>query len=850
VDNLYVCEILNQFLPIPKDTKLSIVENHFKNKSHQDVRKIHFSDSKVFLIHPDLVKRFPNIESIEVLKTALTPLDPIENCENITMIWMTKIDLSTVTENLFANCVNLERLRFYKTKIMTISDKSSLWKLSSLEYLIFWSEPIPVLNHLLFESMENLISLEFYNCSVQVIEENAFGNLKNLVEFYMEASKIGVSDLQANQFIVKPNAFAGCQSLDVLEISSTNFKFHSGYELRGDTSGSLDKLLLYDNEIVDINSGAFKDLVHLTYLAMNDNAIRILARDLFQSNKLLKYLNLKKNRIFAVHSGVFQSVQNLEKVELADNDCMKEDLKDVDLNPLTTALEQCFENYENHVIVCDYQNLEFNYNCLVKNTEIKTHSKEVIIGDHILGFSDFDVTIVDFSGSKLLKIPVRVLAKFRYLKELNVAETELKFINDLGNCDHLEKFNASGNQIVTVSNAAFRDCKRLQMIDLSSNRIPRITEDSFKAWGRLKRLYLDNNGIEFIDPKAFIQLDQLQELGLSNNRLGSLKVPFKGLQNLQKLHLNSNQIDSIEPEVFNHLKSLKEINLSDNLLTTFSKIGLPKSLERIAVSNNRIWKIDPEASQEIHNLKWLDLRGNLCVNESFEIQSGLQEIKWKLGNCFVNYLELENHACSFGEVGVDYKCLYENIIVQENHAFFIYGLHQSSKSNSDVTIVEFVSSKLSVIPGAIFKAFQNLDELNVSSTQLSALKPLQSCTKLRKFKCTNNQIEVLDRKVFKECSNLVLINLKYNKIKKVPANIFGSNLKLHRVDLSRNLIKEIQPCEAFQGFKNLAIVDLSGNECINAILHLQNNDLMDIKKKLSLCHSSWILNEIVAKTEL
>jgi Leucine-rich repeat (LRR) protein len=217
-----------------------------------------------------------------------------------------------------------------------------------------------------------------------------------------------------------------------------------------------------------------------------------------------------------------------------------------------------------------------------------------------------------------------------------------------------------------------------------------------------------------------------QELGLSKNRLGSLKVPFKGLQNLQKLHLNSNQIDSIEPEVFNHLKSLKEINLSDNLLTTFIKIGLPKSLERIAVSNNRIWKIDPEASQDIPSLKWLDLRGNLCVNESFEIQSGLQEIKWKLGNCFVNYLELENHACSFGEVGVDYKCLYENIIVQENHAFFIYGLHQSSKSNSDITIVEFVSSKLSIIPEVIFNAFQNLDELNVSSTQLRVLKPLQN----------------------------------------------------------------------------------------------------------------------------
>jgi Leucine-rich repeat (LRR) protein len=238
----------------------------------------------------------------------------------------------------------------------------------------------------------------------------------------------------------------------------------------------------------------------------------------------------------------------------------------------------------------------------------------------------------------------------------------------------------------------------------------------------------------------------------------------------------------------------------------------------------------------------------------------------------------------------DYICVYSNLTVLANQPFVVHGDHLPGKSDSDVTVVDYKSSKLSEIPAEIFTAFGNLEQLIVKSTGLESLKPLKNCKNLREFKGSENKIQSLESEIFADCFNLQLIDLnsneirilkplkncqklqkflgsqshieslsketfaeclslefielKSNKIKKLPAYTFEKNLKLVSIDLSQNLINGISPCEKFQGFEKLMSVNLTGNKCVNAVLVINNIDLRDVQKQLSLCHSSWLMGEI------
>ncbi len=303
------------------------------------------------------------------------------------------------------------------------------------------------------------------------------------------------------------------------------------------------------------------------------------------------------------------------------------------------------------------------------------------------------------------------------------------------------------------------------------------------------------------------------------------------------------------------------------------------------VSNN-ISKINPSFFDELHNLKQLDLTGNSCVNKNFVMSDGnLEEAKRDLADCFDNY-HLE--ACNFVIMKNDYFCYYENITVRTDRKFDVYGDHLPSKSNPDINGVEFSSSMVSEIPGEIFTKFQNLEILSVESTGLKMKNPLKNCTKLREFKGSHNKIEQIYSETFAECIDLQLIDLNSNKIKKLeplkncrkllklylshnhieslkeksftkcfnlefielqsnsikrlPSNLFGK--KLVSIDLSHNLINGISPCQKFQGFENLISVDLSGNKCIDAVISIKNVQLKDVLKLLSLCHSSWLIEDI------
>jgi Leucine-rich repeat (LRR) protein len=771
-----------------------------------------------------------------------------------------------IPPHLFDPLENLEELIFGSTNLKFVNETflSSLRTLAKLQYLNLY-ETFIELSPGSFDGLGSLGVIYLVSNDITTLIEKAFGDLKGIE--YLHLSENLIQEIQLN-------AFQGCSHLTDLYLNGNKLRSLEGHEFKH--LNNLEILDLTKNSIARIHSNAFKEAKQLSQILLSNNQLEAINPGMFRQNFKLKSLDLENNKIMAIHSKTFDVLPIIKSLVLRGNVCINSNFLASPSNDFTTfkkALTYCFKRFEEKFVYCNYRKIQTEYCCFSEGADNRMSTHLKMIGNHLPGMSNQNVTCAIFSDSNLFEIPLEIFATFGNLKTLKMESVNLESINKLENCSNFERFVGSFNNL-QVLDGSFRNCRKLLDIDLSFNQIDSIVGSPFKYLGKLERvdlefnrlakidsnafkncrsllyLNLDHNRLEFIADDAFKDMIDLRELYLkANYRLTYLDPrSFQQLIHLEKLHLNANQIKNLENFTFENLKNLKEINLSQTPLTVLNeKIFRGNfNLEKIFIYFNNISKIHPQAFHGLHNLKQLKLTGNVCVNGNFEILDGnLEEIMNDLSACFRNYYP--NEGCSFSKNDRDYICLYENITVRENQNFTVHGYHLQNKSDSDVTRVEFISSNLSKIPSEIFIAFENLAYLNVESSGLLTIKPLKNCKKLREFKGSHNNIERLNPRIFAECFNLQFIELSANKIRKLPANIFQLNSQLISIDLSQNSINGIAPCEKFQGFKYLNWVDFSGNKCIDSFVQIKNVDVKKIRELLSFCYSSWLLDSIMVE---
>jgi Leucine-rich repeat (LRR) protein len=215
----------------------------------------------------------------------------------------------------------------------------------------------------------------------------------------------------------------------------------------------------------------------------------------------------------------------------------------------------------------------------------------------------------------------------------------------------------------------------------------------------------------------------------------------------------------------------------------------------------------------------------------------MTSVKKDLKKCFDNSPNQEVY-CNFTSIGLNYVCYLQNVLLGEGEKIFITGNHQPEKSDSDVSSVIFIESKLHGIPSEIFEKFENLKELNVESTGLEELNHLGNCSFLESFKAPLNNIVKLSDETFKDCKNLRTVDLQSNKIEKLEKTVFKHNEKLWEVNLSRNVINGIEPCGFLGNQPELQSVNLLGNKCVDKNVDVANEKL---EKILVNCYRSWYL---------
>jgi Leucine-rich repeat (LRR) protein len=273
-----------------------------------------------------------------------------------------------------------------------------------------------------------------------------------------------------------------------------------------------------------------------------------------------------------------------------------------------------------------------------------------------------------------------------------------------------------------------------------------------------------------------------------------------------------------------------------------------ENLRQLDLRDNKISAIHPKAFVNLHNLTLLDLGSNTCVNEMFQNPDitvlDMVYVQERLQNCFSNFPK-QNLVCNFTSIGLKYICYIRNVNIEKDEDVNITGNHQPGKSNSDVSSVIFIESKLHGIPSEIFSQFENLKELNVESTELEELNHLENCGSLETFRAPFNNIVKITDETFKDCKNLRTVDLQSNKIEKLGKTVFKHNKKLWEVNLSRNEVSGIEPCGFLGNQPELQSVNFLGNRCVHHDIQIVNGNFADLEKKLIPCYMAWY-SEILA----
>ncbi len=192
----------------------------------------------------------------------------------------------------------------------------------------------------------------------------------------------------------------------------------------------------------------------------------------------------------------------------------------------------------------------------------------------------------DSQGEPLYIRSLAGISQLKDLKHLDIANAELKSMDELGYLKNLEYLALKNSKIVMIGDLI--PLNKLRYLNLSGNEI--VNASVIAHLINIEYLNLEGN---YISNTAFLQpLANLTELNLKSNSLNSTEY-FQNLAALRTLNLADNYISDVS--ALKYCRSLKFLDLSNNKLEDLSPLAPLVNLEEINLNNNRIQDLTPIA---------------------------------------------------------------------------------------------------------------------------------------------------------------------------------------------------------------------------------------------------------------
>lgn len=389
---------------------------------------------------------------------------------------------------------------------------------------------------------------------------------------------------------------------------------------------------------------------------------------------------------------------------------------------------------------------------------------------------------LNFTNNLIRKMDDGVFNNLTRLEKLTFNKNGLKGLNAtlFKDVKGLVELTISFQPLTSLPVNIFNNMTRLQILNLTHNRLQVIYSDYFKSKPFLRKVNLDGNEIASVDPKIFEVWPRRATLtfvtnSCFNGNLGMIDRTTKAVaakkfekcfENFKKLSLASKVNETLTNKT-----TVKPTNL-----TTTTKKPAKKGIKKSDLFKKDNKKHDNDSSED----SWLtSMKKHIFGKKKNTTKATTTTtMKPKIRKTVVSPITRDQAIARFY---VNAKNEYCGVIKDATR--FIKNIsmkHLPGYSNTNVTVIHFIKSKLINIPSLVIKTFPNVQKIAATRCGIQVIDSdlLEECGKLRILDLSNNKIRFVSGKSLQLCPSLEVIDLSKNMIERIESNIFQCNPKL------------------------------------------------------------------------
>jgi Leucine-rich repeat (LRR) protein len=704
------------------------------------------------------------------------------------------IDLFNSSDGICASENKLEVLDLNSNKIVEINR----FTFSCFGTLTLLDLSNQIMNNLssseIFYGLRNLERLELNNNSIVRIYSNTFQYL----------GMLSYLDLSSNELLyLDSDAFRGLENLTTLVLTDNYLNKLTSNLFKG----SLFKISIFelcDCKLTKIEPNSFLELQNsLKTMQLFSNRLQFLKSYFFSGLRELTFLNLKDNQISSIEKETFKDLVKLDKLNLADNAIahidpsifiMLKELRVLDLsyNVLVELKPQSFR------FLTQLKKLFLEHNQLVKINFNKVFAQENI-----------QLEIVNLEFNSINKMDLNWFTCMNNLTDLNlnnnnfsmrIVEKNTSRASVLPNLKYLKLRNASLKLINLF------DLSNLSEIDLSNSELDECTIQSI-PFEKIQTLKLEKiNGVSFNFSIWKNFSENLVHLDLSHNIINiQLLVKITTMESsevqilvLANTSLNSTAFASIDVSLFPKLSFL---DVSCNNISTVLNVSFTE-LTTLNLSHNSITNLVPKMFSATQKLAVLDMSYNLI---DFIDEGSLYKIK------ALTYLDLSHNRLKIlNQIMFLDNHLYKvaNIFLNDN---FIYKC-EVFFDNPKIGFINLAGNNLTEVPNVIINDVELIDGLDFSRNSLTVIRNsyFKTTNSMYKLFLNINLIKTIEESAFSNMKLLFLLDLSFNQLSNLSVITFNGLYNLRLLNLSNNNIEFLQNGLFYQLYY-LKTLDLGNN---------------------------------------
>ncbi|KAM4796152.1 transforming growth factor beta activator LRRC32 [Rhinophrynus dorsalis] len=465
-----------------------------------------------------------------------------------------------------------------------------------------------------------------------------------------------------------------------------------------------------------------------------------------------------------------------------------------------------------------FQEIPWGLHSNIRTLDLSKNELQNITESPLVHYSSIE--LLDLSTNKISFIQPNTFENMVNLKEINLSDNYLhRFVQygaeGIGLLPSVRKLELSRNSLYTDMTANFlRKTPKLQYLSLSENSITMITPETFLGSPLLREVDLHNNFIMNIEEGSFEHLKYLTILNLSMNSITCI-LNFN-LRQLQSLNMSKNSIKIFHTTDSDEEYKLEYVDLSDNRLSYFPILPRVNNLISIDLSMN---SISLEAQTDHEEMEWMN------DHFQFEIQNEHPKNLTPVSLSKLTHLDLSYNSISLIPDDFFVTMPFLRFLNLSKNCIQTFSLGHSVTLNS-LAVLDLSGNSIQNLSFAA-NSLPSLQELYLQNNQLQVLESriFQGLMKIIKINLQGNNIRLCSasfgfakRRIgdeygcvaFFNITTLQNLNLRENMMHQIPQNAFYGS-PLTSLDLSMNLGLTIKP-NALSGLEgSLQLLSLENN---------------------------------------